>query len=585
MKRKISLFLLVLVSVFTLICANVKVKAETDGYENAQALFAKYYNNGFYLKESTIYVNDVASAEVKAYFHAGCNHLERTTYYLGSELWMTNDAGVNSGYGTSDAGMTHFEKVNGQNVVDYTVPGTTMEDYYTTLFDISTSDDQWTLSNGVYTSTDPDAIQDFIDFTAPLWVGTNKENSQYLQYHHVEASEESGVLTLSLYVSATDQAKVSTEVINNEYALFSEAKVQYLTNKTYIVKHSETTSTSNSTPFENYAEYINLDSHWNVTCTKNSNGLYCALNKDGDIRLYGDSSKPSVLEFSLDYGLISNVSLVCSGSYNQYVIKDIDENTFTINSTNTSQVRILSMEIQAYVGSYEEPVPTYSVEISEYENGNVTINDTSIDLSSVPTGTELKFVIEPDEGYYCSALKINGESVLINEDNTYSHVVVEDIVVSAEFAVETQNPDEPSVVATFTFGANGTASHSDGSSTSSYSETNGGYTLTLSSISNVYKNARDAKGNSCLKLGASSKAGSFSFTVDEDVTEVVIYVAKYKANTTKITVNGTSYTISTASINGAYTAITIDTTTTKSISLTTVSGGYRCMVDKIEYIK
>ena len=65
--------------------------------------------------------------------------------------------------------------------------------------------------------------------------------------------------------------------------------------------------------------------------------------------------------------------------------------------------------------------------------------------------------------------------------------------------------------------------------------------------------------------------GTLSFTVPEDVTSVVIYVAQYKDYTTKVNVNGTEYTVATASNNGEYTAITIDTTTTKTVSLETVS--------------
>ena len=74
-----------------------------------------------------------------------------------------------------------------------------------------------------------------------------------------------------------------------------------------------------------------------------------------------------------------------------------------------------------------------------------------------------------------------------------------------------------------------------------------------------------------------------TFTVGANVNKVVIYVAQYKANTTKIKVNNASYTITTASNNGAYTAIEIDTTTTKTISFTTVSGGYRAMVNSIVF--
>ena len=136
---------------------------------------------------------------------------------------------------------------------------------------------------------------------------------------------------------------------------------------------------------------------------------------------------------------------------------------------------------------------------------------------------------------------------------------------------------------TFNLGANGTASHNDGSSKSSYSETVDGYTLSITGGTNMYTGARDAKGNSCIKFGASSKAGSMSFTVGANVNKVVIYVAKYKSNTTKINVNGTAYTISKASNNGEYDMIEIDTRTTKTITFKTVSGGYRAMVNSIVF--
>ena len=142
---------------------------------------------------------------------------------------------------------------------------------------------------------------------------------------------------------------------------------------------------------------------------------------------------------------------------------------------------------------------------------------------------------------------------------------------------------ESQKVATFALGANGSASHYDGSSVSSYTETNNGYTLSLTNCSSVYKGARDAKGNSAIKLGSSKAVGSFKMNVPADVTSVVFKVAKYKAKTTKISVGGKDYTISTSSDNGAYTDITVDTTTTKSLTFTTVSGGVRCMINTIEF--
>lgn len=134
---------------------------------------------------------------------------------------------------------------------------------------------------------------------------------------------------------------------------------------------------------------------------------------------------------------------------------------------------------------------------------------------------------------------------------------------------------------TFNLGADGTASHSDGSSKTTYSETVNGYTLSITGGTSMYTGARDAKGNSCIKLGTSSKVGGFSFTVPNDVTSAIIYAGKYKTNTTKMTVNNTSYTLTNASNNGAYDELTVDTSSTKTVTLTTVSGGVRAMINTI----
>lgn len=136
----------------------------------------------------------------------------------------------------------------------------------------------------------------------------------------------------------------------------------------------------------------------------------------------------------------------------------------------------------------------------------------------------------------------------------------------------------------FNLGDNGTASHYDGSSATSYTETVYNYTLTLSNGSSFYTKARDDKGNSAIKLGTSSKDGSFTMTAPDDVTAVIFNVAQYKANATVVTINGTQYTITTSSTSGAYTPITIDTTTNKSISFASAGSKHRCMIDSITYV-
>lgn len=145
---------------------------------------------------------------------------------------------------------------------------------------------------------------------------------------------------------------------------------------------------------------------------------------------------------------------------------------------------------------------------------------------------------------------------------------------------------EPETLATFELGANGSAAHKDPSSkfSNGKSYTDNGYNLTFTSATNCYDGGNDAKGNSCMKMGTSSAVGSFTVTVADNVTEVVIYVAQYKANTTKISVNGgDAQTITTASNNGEYTAITIDTSVNKTFTFATVSGGYRAMVNTIVF--
>lgn len=177
-----------------------------------------------------------------------------------------------------------------------------------------------------------------------------------------------------------------------------------------------------------------------------------------------------------------------------------------------------------------------------------------------------------------------GETVSTEEIAALGHTTENGVCGNCGETIGSTTPSEPKILATFALGANGSASHTDGTSKTSYSETNNGYTLSITGGTQFYTGARDAKGNSCVKFGSSKNPGSCTFTVPNDVTSVVIYVAQYKANTTKINVNGTNYTIETASDNGAYTAITVDTTSNKTINFKTVSGGIRAMVNTIEFI-
>ena len=152
-------------------------------------------------------------------------------------------------------------------------------------------------------------------------------------------------------------------------------------------------------------------------------------------------------------------------------------------------------------------------------------------------------------------------------------------------------PDDPTdgeIV--FDFGANGTAgTHTDGTdigTTKTY--TVGGYTLTLTDALKAYDGGFDKAGNSILKFGTSSVAGTVTFVVPNDVTSVVIYAARYKnyADNNIIVVNGTEYTLTKNSDDGEYEAITVDTTTNKTVTIasSTSAAKPRCVVDSIVWV-
>ena len=196
------------------------------------------------------------------------------------------------------------------------------------------------------------------------------------------------------------------------------------------------------------------------------------------------------------------------------------------------------------------------------------------------TISELK-VKENDGKLYLQIIADDDVGKLINGTNILAEATITD---NCDVDFSYVNLSNTSIV--FNFGENGSAQHKETTNAIvEYSTEVDGVTLELSNPTKIYKDCLDAKGNSCIKLGSKSAAGSFVFKVPENVNKVIIYVAGYKENLAKITVNGTTYEINTYSDNGEYTPIEIDTTSIKEINFTTASGGYRCMIDAIEFIK
>ncbi len=138
--------------------------------------------------------------------------------------------------------------------------------------------------------------------------------------------------------------------------------------------------------------------------------------------------------------------------------------------------------------------------------------------------------------------------------------------------------------AVFTLGQNGDTLHFDGAPKSDYTETVNGVTLKITDGSQFYTGARDAKGNSTIKMGSSDSKGSFKLAVPNGVESVIFSVAGYKANAGKFTVNGKDYTPTGRSNDGVYTDIVIDTTSVSMLQCDSGSGTGRIMINTITFI-
>ena len=172
-----------------------------------------------YVKNTKIHLNETSVNELLLNngFHADVSILERTTYYKGSELWMStkqNEDGqmVYSYYGTAEGntGVTSArttEKLVTPADAKVVLSGegkNSMQEYYVGLEDIVAKDyHNWELVNGVYTTTNPEVIEWFKAFTAPCYVGfTTNDMSNYITLDKATISLGSNFdLVLNLHAS------------------------------------------------------------------------------------------------------------------------------------------------------------------------------------------------------------------------------------------------------------------------------------------------------------------------------------------------------------------------------------------------
>lgn len=316
--------------------------------------------------------------------------------------------------------------------------------------------------------------------------------------------------------------------------------------------------------------------------------LYC-INDNNGVRVGTGEDKTFIIDSTYGYlfneGQSRYIGVYDKQDWRSYTTtpdgNNIKDQTLTfwvqkVNCTHANKV-----DVEAVAPGCENPGYTTCQQCSDCgtyfnreeipANGHTEVIDAAVAATCSATGLT--------EGKHCSVC----DKVLVAQVEV---PVIDHNYVNGTCDVcgaEDPNSEKPetSKEITFNLGNNGSASHSDGTSQSSYTETVNDYTLSIANGTKMNVNATDEKGNSCLKLGTNSSTGSFSFTVPNDVTSVVIMIGKYKSNTSKVTINGTTYTLTNASNDGAYDEITVDTTNTKTVSVATASGGVRAMVNTI----
>ena len=354
--------------------------------------------------------------------------------------------------------------------------------------------------------------------------------------------------------------------------------------------------------------------------------IYDTYNSDGSVRYSNMTERPIVGDVILVYGRIGNY-------YGTSRMKDAWILEYTPHSHNyINDVCSICEQMTPehacvdYVNDYicdvkacgQTMLPNFGSTLTipqanalgklyqnDYSNGKYSDGKYYVKgvIKSIESAIYGNIYIQDDEG---NTLYISG---LYNYNGTESYgnmsmkpvvgdtIVVYGVIGYNEGAVQMKNGwieieredvYEGEVIATFTFGENVTGdsiTHVDGStklSADGETFTEGSYSLVVAPNSaNVYVGANDAMGNSCIKLGTSIKVATFSFTVGADVTQVVIRAAKYKTNNSTLNVNGIDYILGKNSNDGDYDEIIIDTTSNKTISVATVSGASRAMIDAI----
>ena len=268
-----SLILLLVVLTMTPIFYKDVSASEVNKIHDLNQLVEEYTNNGTYVKETTIYINEAANLEIEKLFHAQSTHLERTTYYCGDALWMSRGKeiegvkysyygthytnGIADGVTNATATTPFVHPEDAKVVLSGSDEKSSMENYYITLKDMVATDAQgWVLTDNVYSSDDLNVIDYFRQFTAPCFLEINENTKNYFIFTKATIEEVNGKLLLSLYISSLNEGSVSTPV-EDGHCLFSQAIITYPT-LTYSTNDCKYTKANYNSESNEYSFTVNL---------------------------------------------------------------------------------------------------------------------------------------------------------------------------------------------------------------------------------------------------------------------------------------------------------------------------------------
>lgn len=304
----------------------------------------------------------------------------------------------------------------------------------------------------------------------------------------------------------------------------------------------------------------------------NQNKIYIADAVDSDVKLYVYRAY-----FSNDITTIAQGDIIIVKGY-------------LTNSTYGKQVSYYDKE-NAYIVSKTEATQE---DIAKLVFATLSVKATLNEDYTLPTSTLATIVWSVKEESAVLTIENGVAKVTRGTADTQVVLVAKIGEMTKEFTVTVvkadsgENPGETKTV-TFNLGENVTEKpvHNDGDKTAvtTYTETVDGVTLTITSGTNLYQNANDAKGNGCLKLGTGKKPGSFSITsIPAGVKSIKIYVAAYKAKTASVKANGEETKLTKQSDNGEYDVIEVLIAEGTTEVTFEVSSGNRAMVNAIEFV-